>query len=241
MTTTRNYQGKDVDMLTGCATIIDNAFANQVFLAEKRSTWAPPFFANQKTRINNAFANFLGNDGAAQQRHATQTITEIQTKALADLAELKIQIEEDFKADKTRRSEILKELGYTDYHKKAQSKDQEALIQFLYRFKSSLTAKLRNEIASKGTPAKTLNTIASYADQLSTANVTQETLKGSRKVVTEEAVKEFNTIYEEIISIAKIARKFYKGNPAMQDEFSYNKIRRKLNAVARVTKEEPQE
>jgi hypothetical protein len=32
----RNYTGKDVDMLTACATIVENAIANQDFLVSKR-------------------------------------------------------------------------------------------------------------------------------------------------------------------------------------------------------------
>jgi hypothetical protein len=241
MTTTRNYQGKDVDMLTACATIIENAIANQDFLASKRSTWQPPYFDNIKTRIDNAFRQFLGIDSAAEQRRATQTVTQIQTQALANLAELKIQIKEDFKADKKRRDEILKELGYTDFYKQAQSKDQEGLIQMLYRYCANLTAELNSEIISKGTDPQTLSRLSSYADQLSSANITQETLKGSRKLVTEEAVREFNAIYDEVISIAKIAHNFFKGDPNRQAEFSYSKVRSKLNAAPRKTKEETQE
>ncbi len=240
MTTTRNYQGKDVDMLTVCATIIENAIANQGFLANKRSTWQAPYFDTAKTRIDNAFRQFLGIDSASEQRRATQTVSQIQTQALADLAELKIQIEEDFKTDKKRRDEILKELGYTDFYKQAQSKDQEGLIQMLYRYRANLSAELSNEIMSKGTDPQTLSRLSSYADQLSSANITQETLKGSRKLVTEEAVREFNAIYDEVISIAKIAHNFFKGDPNRQAEFSYNKIRNKLNAAARVAKEEQQ-
>ena len=238
MKTTRNYQGKDVDMLTTCATIVENAIANEEYLVNKRIVWDNPFFANLKTRIDNAFSDFLGIDSASEQRKATQTVTQIQTQALDDLAELKIQIEEDFKSDKTRRAEILKQLGYTDFHKQAQAKDQEALVQLLYRFKNNLTPELRNEITEKGTDETILDSICSYADQLSTANITQETLKSTRKTITKEAVAEFNAIYDEVISIAKIARNFYKGNPTKQDEFSYSKIRKKLNAAPRTPTDE---
>lgn len=46
MTAKRNYTGKDVDMLTACAAIIENAIANQEFLIGKRRNWADPFFGN---------------------------------------------------------------------------------------------------------------------------------------------------------------------------------------------------
>ena len=238
MTTTRNYQGKDVDMLTTSAVIIENAITNQEFLVSKRRNWGNPFFEELKTRIDNAFRDFLGIDSASEQRKATQTVTQIQVVALDDLAELKIQIQEDFKSDKQRRDEILKELGYTDFHKQAQNRDQEALIQWLYRFRTNLALELHVEITEKGIDHQTLDRISSYADQLSQANITQETLKGSRKTVTKEAVAEFNAIYDEVISIAKIAHNFYKGNPTKQDEFSYSKIRKKLNAAPRTTTDE---
>lgn len=238
MNTKRTYTGKDVDMLTTCATIVENAIANQEFLVSKRKNWADPFFADLKTRIDNAFSQFLGIDSASDQRKATQTVTQIQTVALEDLAELKIQIEEDFKFNKPHRDQILKTLGYTDYHKQAQAKDQEALVQLLYRFKANLTDELKNEITAKGTDEATLDRISSYADQMASANITQETLKGSSKLITEEAVTEFNAIYDEVISVAKIARNFYKGDPAKQDEFSYAKILKKLNAPSRKTEEE---
>lgn len=236
----RNYAGKDVDMLTTCATITENGIANQDFLVSKRKNWANPFFDDLKIRIDKAFNKYLGIDSASAQRKATQTVSEIQAVALDDLVEVKIQIEEDFKSDKRLRDEILRTLGYADYHKLAQGKDQEALIQLLYRFRTNLTPELRSEITIKGTDDETLNRICIYADQMSDANITQETLKGSRKTITEEAVNEFNAIYNEVISVAKIARNFYKGNPNKQDEFSYAKILKKLNAPTRTASEETQ-
>ena len=52
----------------------------------------------------------------------------IQKEAISQLAELKIQISEDFKSEKPRRDEILNQLGFTSYLKDVQKKDQKALI-----------------------------------------------------------------------------------------------------------------
>ena len=234
----RNYTCKDVDMLTVSATIVENATANLDFLTGKRRAWADPFFPNLKAQIDRAFREFLGIDSASEQRKATQTVSEIQNDSLTDLAEVKVQIEADFKSDKTRRDEILKTLGYTEYHKKAQAKDQEALIQLLYRFRTNLTPQLRIDITTQGIDEISLDRICNYADQMANANITQETLKGGRKTITTEAVTEFNAIYDEVISVAKIARSFYKGNPVKQDEFSFAKILKKLNAPTRPAFEE---
>jgi hypothetical protein len=238
MTTTRNYRGKDVEMLTVCAVIIDNAIANEDFLVSKRSNWVPPFFKNLQKRIDKAFSNFLGIDNASVLRKATQAITKIQAQALTDLAELKIQIEEDFKADKTHRDEILKDLGFTAHHKQAQAKDQEALVELLYRYKNGLTEDLQDELTEKGIDQVFLLRIIDYANQLNVANVTQETLKGNRKIFTEEAVKEFNAIYDDVISIAKIAYNFFKEKPNIQAGFSYSKVLSSLNFTSNKKEED---
>jgi hypothetical protein len=241
METVRIYKGKDVDMLTTTSIIMENAIANQDYLIEKRSVWASPFFNNLRERIKQSTINFLGIDSAGNQRKATQLVLKIQAEALNDLAELKVQIQEDFKNDKQKRDEILKELGYTEFHKRAQAKDQEALVQFLYQFGTNLSDDLANEIEERGIDRGILERISSYSNELSAANVTQETLKGTRKVITQEALVEFNAIYNEVISIAKIAHNFYKGNAVMQDMFSYSKIHSKLNAFPRPEKEEEDE
>jgi hypothetical protein len=241
MKTIRPYKGKDVEMLTTCATIIENAMANVEFLNSKRTSWTPEFFTQIKEHIDNAFSNYLGIDNASQMREATRTVINIQSNSLNSLAELKVQIEEDFKSDKARRDEILRLLGYAAYYKMAQNRDQEALIQLLYQFKTSLITDLRIEITQKGTSSILLDHICSYADELSQANITQEMLKGTKKSVTEEAVTEFVGIYNDVISIARIARNFYKGNPVKQDLFSYAKILKKLNAADRTANQEPEE
>lgn len=238
MKTTRNYQGKDVDMLTACATIIENAINNQEFLTSKRKNWEAPFFQDIKSRIEKAFSDFLGINSATELRQTTLALTQIQTQALDDLAELKIQIQEDFKAEKSTLNEILKQLGYTDFYQPARNKDQEALIQLLYRFKSNLSPAFRTQIIEKGTDSAILDRLITYADKLASLNISQESLKSVRKSITENALVEFNQIYDEVISIAKIAQNFYKADTAMQDQFSYSKIKNKLNVAPKLDKKE---
>lgn len=225
----RVYKGKDVDVLTSCATIIEQAINHKPALVAKRANWADPFFPNIKTRIQNAFTNFLGIDNALQMRDATQVVLGIQKNALKDLAEFKIQLMEDFKNKKTRRDEILTRLDFTAHHKEAQNKDQEALIQLLLTFKLNMTAALQTEITTAGTAASLITAIIGYADVLKNSDITQETMKGSRKVITEAGVKEFNEIYNIVISIAKISAKFFKDDAALKDKFSFAKTMKNLN------------
>jgi hypothetical protein len=239
MTTQRNYNTKDVDMLITASTIIESAIINKEFLQTKRTTWADPFFDDLKTKIGTAIQDHLGVDSAKELRQSTQTLLSIQKQALKDLAEVKIQISEDFKADKTKQTEILNQLGFTAYHKDAQNGDQEALINLLFHFKTNLTNTLQDDITNAGTAPTLLDTITAYADTLKDADITQEGYKGQRKIITTAAVAEFNEIYDSVISICKIAANFYKDQPDLQDQFSFAKVSKTLNHTAKPTPQPP--
>ena len=113
---TRKYKTKDVEMLTATATIIENAIANKTLLQSKRTTWADPFFENLKTQIQSTTDSYLGKDAAQLMRQATQVVLTIQAQALNDLAEFKVQIEQDFKNTPVQKTEILTQLGFSTYH-----------------------------------------------------------------------------------------------------------------------------
>ena len=236
MTTVRIYNTKDVDMMISIDTIIDAAIANKAFLQTKRSNWADPFFEDIKASIETTVQTHLGIDSMQSLRQSTQVVKTIQANALNDLAELKVQIVVDFEDQPTRQAEILNQLGFTTHYAAAQTKDQEALIDLLFQYKTNLTPALKAEIVDKGTAAATLDTIVTYADTLRAANVIQEGNKGSRKIITQNDITAFNDIYKKVIGIAKIATNFYKGNPAIKDQFSFNKVSKALNS----TKPSPQ-
>lgn len=240
ITVARKYKTKDVEMLTATATIIENAIANKTFLQSKRSTWADPFFNDLKTQIETTTETYLGKDAAQQMRQATQIVINIQSQALNDLAEFKVQIEQDFKATPVQKTEILTQLGFTSYHKLAQKGDQEGLVNLLFQFKTNLNPTLNTEIVSKGTAQATIDNIIGYANTLKEANITQETYKGTRKEITDEAITAFNLIYDQVISIAKIASNFYKTEKTKQQLFSFAKVTATLNSKPTNTKNDKQ-
>ena len=227
----RKYNGKDVDMLIASSTIIENAIANKTFLQTKRTNWTETFFTSLQTQISTALENHLGVDSAKQLRQSTQILLTIQKQALVDLAEVKIQIIEDFKNEAAQKTEILNQLGFTTYHKEAQNGDQEALVQLLYKFKTNLTPALKAQIVAKGTVQTILDQTATYADTLKNADINQETFKGTKKEITSAAVYAFNEIYDQVISVGKIAAKFYKDQPVKRDLFSFAKINKTLSAT----------
>ena len=234
-TVTRKYKTKDVEMLTATATIIENAIANKTLLQSKRTTWADPFFENLKTQIQTTTDTFLGKDAAQQMRQATQVVLSVQAQALTNLAEFKVQIEQDFKNVPVHKTEILTQLGFTTYHKTAQKGDQEALVNLLFQFKTNLNPTLNTEIVTKGTAQATIDNIIGYANTLKDANISQETYKGTRKEITDEAITAFNLIYDQVISIAKIASNFYKTDKTKQQLFSFAKVSATLNSKSNKT------
>ena len=220
----RSYNTKDVDMLMAAATILESAIAHKAFLQSKRSTWADPFFEDLNWKINQAVQNLLGVDSAKLLRQSTAVLTVIQQNAVKGLAEIKVQLTEDFKGDKAERTEVLKQLGFTSFLKDVQKGDQKALINLLYQFKTNLTPELKANIISKGSAAASLDAITGYADTLKNADIFQEGFKGSKKVITTATLKEYNLIYDAVIGISKIASNLFKENPAIQDQFTYAKV-----------------
>ena len=229
MKTVRIFKGKDVDMLSAASAVMENAVAHKNELIAKRPTWADPFLPDIQNRIKNAFSVYLGIDNAKHQREATQALLSIQKLAIKRLAEFKVQVMEDFKKNKSRRDEILKQLGFAVHLKKAQKNDQEALIELLYQFKTNMTKSVVQEVTNAGTPDGLINEIIAFADTLKAANVNQEFLKAARKEVTATGVKELNEIYEQVISVAKISAKLFADNEAVKEKFSFSKISRALN------------
>ena len=230
MEITRNYKCKDVEMLITAATINDSAIKNKTFLQSKRANWADPFFEDFKDQIDQTIEDYLGLDSAKQLRDSTKIVLEIQANAMKDLAELKTQIDADFKSNPSQRTEILTTLGFNTYYTAVKNKDQEALVNLLFQFKTNLNPTLNAEIVAKGIAQITIDNIIGYANTLKDANITQETYKGTRKEITDEAIRAFNLIYEQVISIAKISSNFYKNEKPKQELFSFAKVRATLNS-----------
>lgn len=230
---TRKYHGKDVDMVIAAYTIIEAAIRNKTFLQSKRSNWQDPYFDLIREEIDEVTRTCLGADNAGVLRSATQAITRLQKNATTLLAEVKVQIAEDFKNDKARRDEILNLLGFKGYYANAQRGNQEALVQLLFRFKVNLSSDLMNEIVAKGTDADVLIRIMEYAETSQQAEITQEASKGNRKVLTGANIEALNNVYEKVVSICKIASKFFKEQPNVKSQFSFEKVMKMQSAYSK--------
>ncbi|QHT65614.1 hypothetical protein GXP67_02510 [Rhodocytophaga rosea] len=228
MLTQRTYSYKDVTMLVACQTIAENFKAHKEEIIAVRSVWADPFISTFETRINKAITSYLGLDPKQELKTATLVVTQLQEASLKDLSFLKVQIEADFSVDKVRQASLLDGLGYYSYWVPARGKNQQALIQLLYQYRNGLTKAVKTELVTKGINEALLNRISSYADTLRKANVTQETLKGSSKEITEAGTLEFNAIYEQAMTICKICSKVFTDNAQVKDKFVFSKIAKSI-------------
>lgn len=222
--TIRAYNCKDVEMLTACSTLIENAITHKNALIVKRPLWADPFLPNIKTRINTAFQQYLGVDNAANLRKATQALNNLMAQALSDLSQFNAQLKSDFESNPALLNNMLTSLGFAQHYKKAYKKNQQQLIELLYKFSNNMTPAFKSAIIEKGTSIALIDAIISYAETLKNANVTQETLKGGRKEISQEGVIEFNHIYNSVIAIAKISASIFKKSPAIREQFSFSKL-----------------
>ena len=232
MSKNRNYNFKDVDMLLASKTIVETLKSNLADLSITRSTWTEDYATNLATKIDEAIENYLGLDKKKELRDTTANLASIQSPAMRDLSFIKTQIEVDFGKD---AKEIIKTLGFDKNLRSVQNRDQEALIELLYSFKKGLNDNLKNQLIEKGTNPELINRIISYADQLKLTNVSQETLKETTKALSEEALNEFNAIYDEVIGICKIASTFYQFDTLKKDQFTFTKVVSNMNAAKKVT------
>lgn len=230
----RKYSCKDVDMLMA-SSIISQEFTNNITdLATVRTNWTAEYAADLATRIDSTIATHLGVDKKKTQRDATASLHAIQAPAMRDLAFLKSQILVDFPAES---KEMLKTLGF-DLLPQVQSRNQEALIQMLFAFKSGMTDALKTQIVEKGTSPALIDKIIDYADKMKNAEVHQEVEKEGTKGITAEAQKAFSDIYDEIIGICKIASKYYQHEPLKKELFTFSTVVDKLSGKSKSTQKE---
>ena len=231
--TPRKYNYKDVEMLLASKTISISLSENLTDLSMARTTWTSDYATALETKIDDAIENFLGLDKKKALREATSKLASLQSPAMRDLSFIKTQIDVDFG---TEAKEILKNLGFDKHLRDVQKGDQEALIQLLYAFKKGLSDELKTQITEKGTNPALMDRIVAYADQLKEANVSQESLKETTKVISEEAVQVFNNIYEEIVGICKIASSFYQYEPLKKEQFTFSKVIANMNTAKKISK-----
>lgn len=225
----RNYNTKDVDMLIIAATVLDCAISNREFLESKNKKWAGSFFDNLKAKMDNAIQNHLGMGNTENLRLCVQVFRGMQKDALKDLFIMKVQLAQDFKNNQERLEEIFSELGFTANYDAAQNKEQSALISLLSQFRGNATQELKAEMMNHGIAKPLIDRLLAYDKALKKAGITEANYNEAEKGITEEAVAEFNEIYESITTVSRIAAKFYDELDPIREQLTYNSVAKMLN------------
>ena len=69
-----------------------------------------------------------------------------------------------------------------------------------------------------------VDNIIGYANTVMAANANQEGLKETTKEISSEVVNVFNTIYDEVIAICKIASNYYQYEALKKEQFTFSKV-----------------
>jgi hypothetical protein len=234
----RKYSCTDVEMLMASRKIGESLTENLAQLALARIDWTPGYAQDLLKRIDLGLDK-LGVDAKKDLRAATATVNSIQGPAQKDLAFFKISVEEDFKNNTPKKTEIMRTLGFTEHLRGVQKGNQESLIELLYTLKVNMTPELSAELTAKGMNPVLIDKLTGYAITLKNANVTQETFKSTTKEVTLDVVKTFEAIYDEIIGICKKASKLFSDQPVKKEQFTFSKVVKQLGVVPNKTKKAP--
>ncbi len=229
----RKYHFRDVDMLMASKAVTLSLKNNQDELIIARTNWTPEYINELETKIDDAISNYLGLDKKKELRDATKSVGALISPAKRDLAFLKTQIEADFGED---AKTVLKVLGYEKYLAKVQKGDQESVIEMLYTFKKGMTEDLKSTMVLHGTNVILIERILDYTDRLKDANVTQEILKETTKEISQEALMTFNSIYNEIVGICKIAASYYQYDKLKKEQFTFSKVISNMKSSKNVKK-----
>ena len=221
-----NY--KMIEVASATLVLCDNFDEEQATLIAVRSTWAPPYIENLRTRVNSAIDTYLGKDALKEQRESTQKVRALQLSAVYKLGLFQEQVKIDYSGDTLKN--LLDSLGFTRFFKAVKGGKQGETVQMLVQFKQNLGDDLKAELIAKGMAAALTDEIITLANQLNEANVLQEKLKSSHPVESRQAVEEFNAIYKEAIGICKIARRVFMGNPEKQARFTFSKLIKQMGS-----------
>lgn len=240
MTTTRKYTLPDVVMLTTASTIGASFQSNIATLAPIRSNYTVAYATDLNTRIATTMETWLGTDALKVLRDASSNLASLHVPAMRDLSFFKTQVDEDFKDKPALLAEMLNNLGFTKHLAKVQKGYQEAMTELLFTFKKNMTDELKQQLVAKGMGAGLIDNIMGYANTFAEANVAQEKSKNSAKEITEEGVVAFNAIFEEVMSICKIASKYFKDEPLKKEQFTFSRVAAKIGGSTKSTPAAPE-
>lgn len=220
----KKYSCKDVTMLLATKLIALNFKDYIAELSVVNNKWTTDYADDLFVRIDNIIKKHLGVDAKVDLRKSTSSLNSLIVKVCKDLADFKLLLETLFKNDVVRKREIINDLGFKHYYKDVLNKKQEAVINLLYAFKTNMTDDLRAELNAKGVQNNLVDSLVANADIVEAANDEQENCKFLSKEISFNKRVLFNSLYDEVIIICRLASSYYKNLPVKKAMFTFSKV-----------------
>ncbi len=218
------YQANDLEMLLTCKTIANNFAANFEELRRVNVNWTSEYLSSIKSRVDRAFNYYLGLEANREIEQARNKLNNIQAQALRAVAFLKTRIEVVYALDEKRKNHVLEKLGFQAYLQAIQEKDTSVLLELLSKIQINLTEEIRKDLIQSQGDLNFIERIYHFANKLSKANHSQNSLMATKKAIAEEAREIFNDLLLDILDISQKATEYYQNNPEKVKLFDYSFI-----------------
>lgn len=202
----RIFKYKTLPMLIASLTVADHFESEKETFVNEMPGWTDPFIETFRTSIQQILDTYFGINSKENLKDQTQLVNELTEKAADDLDMVKTQIERGFRKEPQTKENLLSRLGYQQYWSQAANHNQEMMIGLLLTFANHMDEELKAQLLEKQVNAARVENILTYADQLNQANISQESLKGTSKLDTEEAVAALNETYAQAMDICAIGK-----------------------------------
>jgi hypothetical protein len=200
----RKFKGTGMQMLLATRLIIENAIGMADKLAAVRPKWTLSYLTDIRGNITGILEDNFGIDATASLKEVTANLIIKEAAAKTALQQVKTQVEVDFGKDKTTCDHYLTVLGLNKV-KSIKNASQDATIEMLVAFTTNLTPAIEADLTAAGLPPATIATIKTLSTELYQINTIQEKAKVGSKETTATLNTQLNAVYDEVISIAKIA------------------------------------
>ncbi len=237
MTVKRTYPGKEVNVILLGDMVLQYAREDQDELSAIDPDINEASLNRLDADLDTASTQYLGFKSTDDLKQATRVFTGIQGDALTKLGIVKRRIQSKFRRNEADRTFLLDMLGFTELFDEARyNGSQSTLVDLLYTYQAKLP-EARTLLSSKNIPLTIINAPSLLADNLRSANVTQDTFKISGQEFTGEKRVFFNSIWDRILEITDAGKEQF-ADTAKENRYVPTRLREALGIYSRKKKKE---
>lgn len=219
----RKYKCVNVVMLTAANTILNYLDENREVFLPDNPGWDGEFTGTWRGNIETAKTK-IGVKATQQHKEATTLMNRYHITFKDDFKMVRSQIKKGYREDPVRYEELLSVLGFSRLWPKAGNNNQNAMLELLYTFDNQTHEQMCAELIGHGVNKNRIENLKAGAVQMHQANVTQETLKGTAPIVTEEMQAELNAIYQTVIDICEAGKNLFSQDAKKKALFTFSRV-----------------